>query len=192
MSRPPVDSCNPQNNPQNLVQQPAEWPVEKQVLSTPVRATALVASTTPVTKMPSQGETPLPQSRNSLNNPAIAGPLFGFSMPSPDKDYPYGVPTSMMENLQPNAPTFIDNVMATTPLYNPCNASTSTINNTVRSGGVNYIPQNTPSLNTTSMMGMRQQMDEINLELVNILTQKMGTIFNPLIAEIMVCRYQMS
>lgn len=32
------------------------------------------------------------------------------------------------------------------------------------------------------MMAMRQQMDDSNLELVNTLTQQMGTIFNPLIA----------
>lgn len=31
------------------------------------------------------------------------------------------------------------------------------------------------------MMSMRKQMDESNLEIVNTLTQQMGTIFNPLI-----------
>lgn len=88
----------------------------------------------------------------------------------------------MMEYLQQNMSTFSDNVIAITPLYNPYNASVSTINNMVWPEGINYSPHNTPSLNTTSMMVIRQQMDESNLELVSIHTQQMGTIFNPWIA----------
>lgn len=46
-----------------------------------------------------------------------------------------------------------------------------------RPGGMDYIPQTSLSLNTTSMMAIRQQMDESNMELVNTLTQQMRTIF---------------
>lgn len=77
--------------------------------------------------------------------------------------------------------TFSDNEVFIMPLCNRCNASASTINNIERLGGINYIPQNTSSLNMTSMMAIRQQMDESNLELVNTPTQQMETIFNPLI-----------
>lgn len=41
----------------------------------------------------------------------------------------------------------------------------------LRPGGICCIPQITPSLNTASMMAIRKQMDESNLEMVNTLTQ---------------------
>lgn len=53
-----------------------------------------------------------------------------------------------------------------------------------RMGGVSYIPQSTPSLNTTLVMALRQQMDESNIELVHNLTQQMGVIFNPMVDQI--------
>lgn len=140
-----------------------------------------MVSSTPVTQVPSQGITPPSESRNTMFNPTVARPLFGFSMAMNNKDYPYGMPTSMMVGLHTNMSTFSDNAMATVSSYNPQNAFASTINNMVRSGGICYIPYTSPSLNTTSMMDMRQQMDESNLELVNSLAQQMEIIFNPLI-----------
>jgi len=38
-----------------------------------------------------------------------------------------------------------------------------------------------PALTTKSMMMFRKQMDERNHEMVNLLTQQIGTVFNPLI-----------
>ena len=43
-----------------------------------------------------------------------------------------------------------------------------------RPGGVSYVLQSTPSLNTTFDMSLRQHMDESNLELVNVLTKQIG------------------
>jgi hypothetical protein len=40
-----------------------------------------------------------------------------------------------------------------------------------------------PLLRTNSMNLFRQQMDESNHEMVNLLTQKIGTVFNPLIRD---------
>lgn len=51
-------------------------------------------------------------------------------------------------------------------------------------GGVSYLPQSTPSLNTTSVMTLRQQMDESNLEYVHNLTQQMRVIFTPMVDHI--------
>lgn len=137
-----------------------------------------------VAPIPSQGIIPPPQPRNSPFNPTITRCLFDFSMPMDNREYPYGISTSMMDVLYTNMLTYRDNAMATKPSYKPHNASASTINNMVRPGGIGYICQVMPSLNTMSMMSMRQQMDESNLEMVNTLTQQMGTIFNPLIINI--------
>lgn len=109
-------------------------------------------------------------------------PLFGFSMPPSGRDYPYGIPTSVMDNRQTNISTFSDNAVATTPLYNPYNASAPTINNMARPTRISYMAQSITSLNTTSMMVIRKQMSDSNLELINTLTQQMRIIFNPLIA----------
>ena len=38
-------------------------------------------------------------------------------------------------------------------------------------------------LNTTSVAVLRQQMDDSNHELVNMLTNQMGNVFNPIVKE---------
>lgn len=98
---PLIDNVNPQNNPQNVVQQPVVSMIKEPFISTLVRTTAPVVLTTLVTAIPSQGASPSSQLGNHLTNPAIARPLFGFSMPPTSRDYPYGMPMSMMANLQP-------------------------------------------------------------------------------------------
>jgi len=40
-----------------------------------------------------------------------------------------------------------------------------------------------PALTTESMRSLRKQMDESNHEMVNLLIQQIGTMFNPLIQE---------
>lgn len=49
-----------------------------------------------------------------------------------------------------------------------------------RTGGISYISQ-TKSLNTTSMMALRQQMDKSNLEFMNNMTQQMSIIKKPMV-----------
>lgn len=94
---------------------------------------------------------------------------------------PYGMPASMMVGLNSNQPSYSDIVAVERLVFNRHNASASNASEFFRTGGIIYIPHDTLSLNLTSMMAMRQQMDESNHELVITLTQQMGIIFNPLI-----------
>lgn len=91
----------------------------------------------------------------------------------------------MMADLHSNAPTYADNTMAVMSLYNPYPASGLIINNPSRTKPLleesNYAPQTTLTLNTTSLISMRKQMDESNHKMVNMLTQQIGKVFNPLI-----------
>ena len=48
-----------------------------------------------------------------------ARPLFGFSMPMNNRDYPYGMPTLMMVDLHTNMSNFSDNAIETVSSYNP-------------------------------------------------------------------------
>ena len=101
-------------------------------------------------------------------------------MPPLGREMSYGIPTWMVVGLNSNQPSYLDIVAAERLAFNRHNASASNASGVFRPGGISYIPHDTPSLNLTSMMAMRQQMDESNLELVNTLTQQMRTIFNPL------------
>lgn len=105
-----------------MVEQPVISMVENAVVSTPIRTTALVASSTPVVPVSSQGVTPPPQSRNVLFNTVVARPLLGFSMPMNNRGYPYGMPTSMMVDLPTKVSMYSNNAVATMPLYNFQNA----------------------------------------------------------------------
>jgi len=85
------------------------------------------------------------------------------------KDQPYGMPTSMMKNSY-NDPALTEHANPFTPLntHSPSSFSVSGRN----------AP---PALTTKSMMMFSQQMDERNHEMVNLLTQQIGTVFNYLI-----------
>ncbi|XP_058749336.1 uncharacterized protein LOC131622295 [Vicia villosa] len=76
-----------------------------------------------------------------------------------------------MVDLHTNLSVYFDSMMATGTSFNPGSRPT----------GVGYIPQASPSLNTTSMLSIRQQIDESNHDMVNALTQQIGTIFTPMI-----------
>jgi len=89
------------------------------------------------------------------------------------REQPYGMPTSMMANLHNNASAFADHANPFTPF------------NTHRPSSSSIFGRNAPpALTTKSMMSLRQQMDESNHEMVNLLTQKNCTVFNPLIQNI--------
>lgn len=129
MTRPSMDNPNWQNNSQNIVEQPVRSTVKEEVISMPVRTTSLVVSSTSVAPIPSQGITPPPHPGNSVFNPVVARPLFGFSMQMNNRDYPYGMPTSMMVVIHTNMSTYSDNAVVTRPSYNPHNASLITNTN---------------------------------------------------------------
>jgi len=92
-----------------------------------------------------------------------------INMQNFSKDQPYGMPTSMMENLH-NNPAFIEHVNPFTP-FNKHSPSSSNV----------FGRNASPALTTKSMMLFMQQMDESNHEMVNLLIQQIGTMFNPLI-----------
>lgn len=156
MMLPSMDNSISQNNPQNVVEQSVESMIEEAVVLTLVRKIAHVVSSTPVAPIQSHGEIPSPQPWSSPFNPMFARPVFRFLMPMNNREYPYVMPTSMMVDIHTNMLTYSDNAMAIELSYNPYNTSSSTINNMVRPGEICYISQVTPSLNTTSMIAMRQ------------------------------------
>jgi len=84
----------------------------------------------------------------------------------------YGMPTSMMENVHNSASIFADQANLFT-MHNVHSPSSSSI----------FCRNTLPQLTTDSMNLSRQQMDESNHEMVNLLTQKIGTVFNPLIRD---------
>lgn len=44
-----------------------------------------------------------------------------------------------------------------------------------------YVPQVMSPLTTNSLLAVRQQIDKSNYDMLNILTQQIGSVFNPLI-----------
>lgn len=96
-----------------------------------------------------------------------------ITMQNLSRDQTYGMLTSMMENFHKNASAFADHANPFTP-FNTNSPSSSSI-----------FPINAPpALTTKSMMSLRQQMDESNHEMVNLLTQQIGIVFNPLIQNV--------
>jgi len=93
-----------------------------------------------------------------------------FTMPITTREQPYSMPTSMMVGLQNNASTFADNAIPLT-LHNTNIPSVSSI------PGRNPLP----FLTTNFVNSLRQQKDESNHEMINLLTQQIDTMFNPLI-----------
>jgi hypothetical protein len=83
---------------------------------------------------------------------------------------PYGMPSSLMQGLHTNPSTFSESLHASMPqIFDP---------------GVS-VPYRTPqpSLTTAFLAALRQQMDEANHEMVNLVTQQMGAVINPLIRD---------
>ncbi|KAK2437576.1 hypothetical protein QL285_022449 [Trifolium repens] len=84
------------------------------------------------------------------------------------RNYLYGMPTSMMQGLQKSASLFTESAPG---VFVP--------NNQIVSGSATRNVN--PSLTNAALNALRQQMDESNHDMVNMLTQQIGTIFNPLI-----------
>lgn len=87
------------------------------------------------------------------------------------REQPYGMLTSVMENLHTNHSTFADNVAN---VYSPLLASGSTIGNpgrTIQSQlGMRFSFQAMSTFTTNFVMAIKQQMDECNHDMVNTLT----------------------
>jgi len=85
------------------------------------------------------------------------------------RDQPYGMSTSMMANLH-NIPAFTEHANPFT-LFNTHSPWCSSV----------FWRSALLALTTKSMMLFRKQMDESNHEMVKMLTQQIGTVFNHLI-----------
>ncbi|KAK2422316.1 hypothetical protein QL285_032860 [Trifolium repens] len=95
-------------------------------------------------------------------------PFSQYMAQGTSRNYPYGMPTSMMQGLQTSASLFTE---ASSGVFVP--------NNQIISG---FATRNVnPSLTNAALNALRQQMDESNHDMVNMLTQQIGTVFNPLI-----------
>lgn len=80
------------------------------------------------------------------------------------------MPPAMMADLEIGVSTNEENAMATSSPYNMHHALILAINNPSRTmqppGGLSYIPQVTPIINTVSLMSIGQQMDRSNHEML--------------------------
>lgn len=103
----------------------------------------------------------------------------GFSMPFGGREQPYGMPTSVMASLHNAASTFSEpRVNITSPLQGSGFGVIVGRNN--QSLGLRYQTR-MPNLTSNSIAVWRQQMDESNHDMVQMLTQTLTTILNPLI-----------
>lgn len=105
----------------------------------------------------------------------------GFTMPLNGREQLYGMPTSMIENLHNATSTFVDPLVN---MFYPLQGSRPAVNNMSRinqTPGVGFSAQLRLNFTTNSTTVLRQQMDKSNHEMVHMLAQQMGTIFNLLI-----------
>lgn len=76
------------------------------------------------------------------------------------REYPYGMETLMMADLQINSSTYVDNNMIVFLPHSPQVASGSTLSNPSRTAQpqtwMSYVPQTTPSLNLTFLNYVRK------------------------------------
>ena len=97
----------------------------------------------------------------------------GFKIPTSDPIY--GMPTSFMTGFQNNTSTYTRPVTST---LSPLQGSGSGINHMARN---NSQPIQIPVITINTQAVIRQQMDDNNHEMLGVLAQHMGTIFNHLI-----------
>jgi len=93
---------------------------------------------------------------------------------------PYGMPTSMMQGLHTNPSASSETLNVSMPhLFN------SGVSVPFRSPQQSFILFGSPqqSLTNASLSALRQQMEETNHEMVNMVTQQIGTVINPLIQD---------
>lgn len=107
-----------------------------------------------------------------------------FTMLIVSRDSPYGMSTTMMSGLQRSASTCADNNATITSPLNPYVASGSSISHydqATQHGGPLFSPPNMYILTKNSMLSIRQKIDESNHEMINMPTQQIATVFNPVI-----------
>lgn len=126
---------------------------------------------------------PPPQPTSFPVNPVVTQTTFGgtrlpflpiFTLTLGGKGYPYGIPTKMIKGLQTNMSMYVSNAMVVVSPFNPYLESKSIINSPGRMGqslgGLGYILRVMPPLTKNSLLGVMQQMDDTNHDMVNMLT----------------------
>jgi hypothetical protein len=101
----------------------------------------------------------------------------GFSISFSGREQTYGMPTSMMANLQNVGSTFSE---PTTNINSPVQGSGINVGRTNQASGLRH-PVQLSTLTNNFTAAWRQQMDESNHEMVQMLTQTLATVLNPLI-----------
>eukprot|EP00256_Glycine_max_P066604 XP_025981199.1 uncharacterized protein LOC100802634 [Glycine max] len=177
MARPPPSNRN--NDLPNMEGQPTQTSVSNANINSgigaiPDQTVGTISSTastvmnqtgvtSPMTNMTLASSTTSASAFAPWNNPSLGNP--SGSPFRPPQNPLYGMPTSLMAGLQNSQPN-IENLNMSSP-------SGSVAGNQGR-----VIPQH---LTNTSVLSLRQQMDESNHDMVNMLTQQIGTVINPLI-----------
>ena len=94
----------------------------------------------------------------------------------------YGMSYSLMSGYQStsNATVVLDNVQN---VNSPLHGSAPVGNNRGNQNRGALSHPVVPRLTNTSVVVLRQQMDDSNHELVNMLTNQMGDVFNPIVQE---------
>jgi len=87
-----------------------------------------------------------------------------------DRNQPYGIPSSFMAGLHTNPSSYSESLNAMQPPFFHPSVGFPVSN-----------PQQT--LTNASLMALRQQMEDTNHEMVNMLIQQIGKVFNPLIQQ---------
>ena len=93
---------------------------------------------------------------------------------------PYGMPTSLMQGLHTNSSVSSESLNVQMPQL--FNLGVSVPFGTPQQS---FTPFGTPqqSLTNASLNALRQQIEETNLEMVNLVTQQVGMVINPLIRD---------
>ncbi|KAK2422828.1 hypothetical protein QL285_033329 [Trifolium repens] len=103
-----------------------------------------------------------------VGSSTFALPFSQYIAQGSSRNYPYGMPTTMMQGLQTSPSLFTESAPG---VFVPNNQIVS--GSATRSGN--------PTLTNNALNALRQQMDESNHDMVNMLTQQIGIVFNPLI-----------
>ncbi|KAK2456809.1 hypothetical protein QL285_004146 [Trifolium repens] len=138
-------------------------------------ASTVVPSTTtkPILTFSHAMESNFSPNRSDVNGGGVGSSTFAlpfsqYMAQGSSRNYPYGMPTSMMQCLQTSASLFTKSAPG---VFVP--------NNQIVSGSATR--NGNPSLTNHALNALRKQMDESNHDMVNMLIQQIGIVFNPLI-----------
>ncbi|KAK2435120.1 hypothetical protein QL285_020199 [Trifolium repens] len=142
-------------------------------MAIPSSTTAPSTTTEPILTLVHNMESNFSPNRSNVNGGGAGSSIFQlpfsqYMSQGASRNYPYGMPTTMMQGLQTSALLFTETAPGVYVPNNPGTFGSATRNNT-------------SALTNTALAAMRQQMDDSNHDMVNMLTQQIGTVFNPLI-----------